>query len=126
MVIRSVNPSARRRGVMMTEMLVAMMLLVGTLLPVAYSFAKERQLARSSYEHAIAMEIVDGEMEALLAGEWHAFPAGTHVYHTDAGAATNLPPGRFLLTIERNHVRLEWRPAWKHSGGPVMREATAR
>ena len=39
--------------------------------------------------------------------------------------ATNLPPGRFLLTIAGNHVRLEWRPAWKHSGGTVVREATA-
>ena len=72
------------------------------------------------------MEIVDGEMETLLAGEWRAFPAGTHEYRIDAGAATNLPPGRFLLTIADRHVRLEWRPAWKHSGGPIVREAIAR
>lgn len=126
MVIRCANSSARRRGVMMTELLVAMMLLVGTLLPVAYSFAREKQLARSCYEHAVAMEIVDGEMETLLAGEWRAFPSGTREYPIDACAATNLPPGRFLLTITDNHVRLEWRPAAKHHGGPVVREANAR
>lgn len=126
MVIQCATSSGRRRGVMMTELLVAMMLLVGTLLPVAYSFAKEKRLARSCYEHAIAMEIVDGEMETLLAGEWRALPAGTHVYDIDACAATNLPPGRFLLTIQDNRVRLEWRPAEKHHGGPVVREAIAR
>jgi len=128
MVIRSTlisSPARRRRqsGALMVEMLVAVALLVGVLFPLAYSFATERRLARSYYQRAVAMEIVDGEMEALLAGQWRAFSPGTHDYPVQAGAATNLPPGRFTLTIEPGKLRLRWQPALRDRGGPVTREA---
>src|SRR6266436_6832239 len=121
MVIRglTVNRSARQRGALMTELLVAMALLVGALLPIAYSIASERRFARASYLHAVAMEIVDGETETLAAGEWRSFRPGVHEYQVHAGAVTNLPPGRFLLTVESGKVRLEWQPALKRQGGPV-------
>ena len=113
----------RQRGSLMVELLVALALVVGVLLPFAYSFVSERRLARASYQRAVAMEIVDGEMEALLAGEWRAFPPGTHDYPVHAGAATNLPPGRFILTVQPGKLRLRWQPALKDHGGPVTREA---
>jgi len=75
---------------------------------------------------AVAMEIVDGEMEVLAAGEWRAYPAGSHDYQVRAGALTNLPPGRFLLTIQPPKVRLEWRPQAKDNGGAIMREAVLK
>jgi hypothetical protein len=100
-----------------------MAILAGVLLPLAYSFVSERRLARSCYQRAVAMEIVDGEMEALLAGEWRAFSPGTHDYVVHAGAATNLPPGRFLLSVQPGKLRLRWQPALKDHGGPVTREA---
>ena len=118
---------APRRGSMEVKVgaliLVAVALLVGVLFPLAYSFATERRLARSYYQRAVAMEIVDGEMEALLAGQWRAFSPGTHDYPVQAGAATNLPPGRFTLTIEPGKLRLRWQPALRDRGGPVTREA---
>ena len=107
----------------MVELLVAMALVVVILLPFAYSFTAERRIALASYQRAVAMEIVDGEMEALVAGEWRAFPPGTHDYHVHAGAATNLPPGHFILTVQPGKVRLHWQPALKDHGGPVTREA---
>jgi hypothetical protein len=113
----------RRRGSLMVELLVALALVIGVLLPLAYSFVSERRLARAYYQRAVAMEIVDGEMEVLLAGQWRAFPPGTHDYHVNAGAATNLPPGRFILTIQPDKLRLRWQPAVKDRGGPVTREA---
>ena len=58
-----------------------------------------------------------------MAGEWRAFPPGTHDYHVHAGAATNLPPGRFILTVQPSKVRLHWQPDRKDHGGPVTREA---
>ena len=70
----------RQRGSLMVELLVALAFLVGVLFPLAYSFVSERRLARAYYQRAVAMEIVDGEMEALLAGQWRAFPPGTHDY----------------------------------------------
>ena len=113
--------SARQRGALGIELLVAVAILLSALLPLAYSLASEKRFARASYQHAVAMEIVDGEMEALAAGEWRAFSPGVHEYAVHAGAATNLPPGKFLLTIEPNKVRLEWQPAGKPRAA-VVRE----
>ena len=116
----------RERATLITELLVAMALLTGALLPLAYSVRSEKRLARASYQRAVAMEIVDGEMEILAAGEWRAYPAGSHDYQVRAGALTNLPPGRFVLTIQPPRVRLEWRPEAKDNGGAIVREAVLK
>ncbi len=112
----------RLNGSLMVELLVAMALLTGTLLPLAYSLVSERRLARAAYQRAVAMEIVDGEMEVLSAGDWRAFSPGTRPYAVHAAAATNLPPGQFLFTVGPDRLRLEWRPAIKRHGGAVIRE----
>ena len=121
-----VIPKRNQAAFLMVELLVALALVAAVLLPLAYSFAAERRLALASYQRAVAMEIVDGEMEALAAGEWRAFPPGTHDYRVHAGAATNLPPGRFILTVQPGKLRLRWQPALKDHGGPVTREATLK
>ena len=114
---------AAQRGMLMVELLVAIALLAGAVLPLAYSIASEKRYARALYQRAVAIEIVDGELEALAAGEWRAFTNGVQPYPVRAAALTNLPPGTFLLTLTDKNVRLEWRPAIKHHGGPVVREA---
>ena len=113
-------------GSLMIELLVAMALLTGALLPVAYSITSEKRYARACYQRAVAMEIVDGEMETLVAGEWRAFNPGQSEYKVNAGSATNLPPGRFLLTVQEKKVRLEWIPTVKQHGGAVVREAVIK
>lgn len=122
-MVTSTNQAARTRGSLMAELMVAIAMLMAVMLPIAYSFNAESRLARSYYTHAVAMEIVDGEMEVLQAGEWRAFTPGTHPYQVRAEALTNLPPGEFTLTLQTNKIRLEWQPALKQYGGPVSREA---
>ena len=124
MVIQFRTRLARERGTLMTELLVAMAILLVALMPLAYSLVGEKAVARSYYQRAVAMEIVDGEMEVLLAGGWKNYALGSHDYSIRAGAATNLPPGQFLLTVETNSLRLEWTPTVKHHGGHVVREVT--
>jgi len=126
MVILLPNKRQRQRASLMAEMMVAVAILMIAIVPVAYSFDAEKRAARATYDHAIAMEIVDGEMEVLLAGEWRAFTPGTHAYPVTAGALTNLPPGEFTLTLTTNTVRLEWKPSMTRRGGPVVREATLK
>ena len=126
MVISLSQTKARRRGALMAELVVATALLAGALLPLAYSIAVEKRLARAYYQRAVAIEIVDGEMEVLAAGEWRRFATGTQEYPVRANAATNLPPGRFLITVDSRKVKLEWRPAVKDHGGPVVREAVVK
>jgi hypothetical protein len=121
MVIQLTSKSTR--GSMMVELLVAIALLTGALLPIAYSFASEKRMVRAAYHRAAAMEIVDAETEILAAGEWKNFERGTHEYKVAALAATNLPQGRFLLTIEPKKFSLTWQPASKPSP-TVVREVT--
>lgn len=117
---------ASERGTLMTEMVVAMALLIFALMPLAYSFAKEQRYLRSCYQRAVAMEFVDGEMEVLLAGEWRAFKVGVQPYQPHGVALTNLPPGKFELTIAGPRLRLEWLPEVKDHGGKIVREANVK
>jgi hypothetical protein len=126
MVMRKRHRLAAKRGALMVELLVAMALLTGALLPVAYSFASEKRYARSIYQRAIAMEIVDGEAEVLAAGAWKHFTNGVFNYQVHAAAAANLPPGKFVLTVKPETLRLEWRPLVKNHGGPVVREVRVK
>jgi hypothetical protein len=116
----------RQRGVMMTEMVMAMAIVVIAMLPLAYSANSDARLFRVTYQRAVAMEIVDGEMEILAAGAWRHFPEGAHPYEVHARAAANLPAGQFQLTRTGRHLRLEWSSAKKHGIGPVVREVTVK
>ena len=126
MVIEHCQTCRRRQGSLLIELLIAMAILAGVLLPLAYSIAAERRFARAVYQRAVAVEIVDGETEVLAAGGWRAFSNGVVDYPIRAGAATNLPPGRFILTMTSDKLRLEWRPNVKQHGGPVVREVSRK
>jgi hypothetical protein len=108
-----------------TELIVGMAILVIAVLPIGYSLLNDARALRSTYQRAVAMEIVDGEIEILAAGQWRSFPEGTNTYPVHALAATNLPPGQFRLTRTGNHLRLDWRADPPRKGN-VMREVTVR
>jgi hypothetical protein len=116
------NSPRRAAGFVTLELVVAIGILSAVMLPLAYSIVQEQRLARSYYFRAVAIEIVDGEMETLVAGEWKAFHKGRQLYPVKAGAATNLPPGQFVLTLEAERIRLEWQPQKHRVGGAVVRE----
>jgi hypothetical protein len=107
---------------LLTELVIAIALMAMVVLPLAFGFSKEQKLCRAYYFQAVAMEIVDGEMELLKAGAWKKIPEGTGDYAIRAESATNLPPGRFLVTRKDRLVRLEWAPDKLGKGGRVVRE----
>lgn len=117
---------AKQSGMLMTEMVMAMSILVIAMLPLAYSSKSDARLFKATYQRAVAMEIVDGEMEILAAGTWHNFPEGTSTYPVHAGAAANLPAGQFQLTRKGQYLRLEWSSTKKQGIGPVVREVTVK
>ncbi len=110
-------------GSLTTEMVVAVSILALVLIPMAYAFQQEMRLCRSYYYEAVAMELVDGEMEILAAGEWRAFQPGVQAYAVSGEAARNLPLGRFTLAITNQTLRLEWRPSQRGQGRTIVREA---
>ena len=112
----------RQRGSLMTDLLFAVSILLIAFFPLALSFLSDQRLARAYYHRALATEIVDGEMEILAAGEWRSYPRGVQAYDPTGTARTNLPPGRFELTVGADSVRLSWTPARRNTGGPVARE----
>jgi len=104
------------------EAVVALGILALVMIPISFSFVSEHRACRASYDRAVAMELVDGEMEILRAGEWRQFPRGSRPYALTGAAAANLPPGRFILTVQERLLRLEWQPGAKDQGGKVTRE----
>ncbi len=113
----------RDEGWLVVELMIALSIIVIAMIPLAFSFRSEQKLLRANYHQAIAMEIIDGEMEILHAGQWREFMEGEHPYRVTAEAATNLPAGAFFLGRTGATIRLEWRPREKGRGGVVFREA---
>ena len=103
-------PSSSAAGFLNLELVVAIAILAAVLLPLGGAWWHETRLLRAYYRDAVAMEILDGEMELLAAGEWRSFTAGQHELKSTALAVKNLPPGKFFLTKDDQLIRLEWRP----------------
>jgi len=120
------HPMRRRRGALITEVVIAMGILTFAMLPLAFSIVREQKLTRAYFNRAIVMEIIDGEMEALMAGEWRVFRPGAQSYAVRAEAVRSLPPGKFVLTLDSDRVRLEWLPEKPGKGGKVVREAKVK
>ena len=105
-------------------MLVGLAILSLAIVPLGYSFARERQALKMEYFRSVANEIVDGEMEILAAGDWKNFSDGSQIYSVRANAAARLPAGHFQLTKIGNRLRLEWTPGEKRGVSTVAREIT--
>ena len=117
---------ANNRGMLMTELMVAIAILCVAVVPLGYSLVQDAHLHRANYQHAVAMEIVDGEIEILAAGEWRSLPEGTHPYSVHAAAAVNLPDGDFQVTRSSNRIRLQWEANERQGFGIVVREVTVK
>lgn len=123
---RSHKRQRARHGFLEVDMVVAMAILALALVPLGYSFARERQVLRIEYYHSVINEIVDGEMEILADGAASHFPDGTQTYTVHARAAVNLPPGHFQLTKNGDHLCLAWLPDAKSGVSAVVRETTIK
>jgi len=115
-----------RSGFLMVDLIVALAILSLAIMPLGFSFARERQILKIEYFRSVANEIVDGEMEILAAGDWKNFPDGAQSYTVHSRAAANLPPGHFQLTKTGNHLRLEWSSDNYRGIGAVVREVTVK
>ena len=59
----------RPRGFLEVDLLVGLAILSLAVVPLGFSFARERQVLKMEYFRSVANEIVDGEMEILAAGD---------------------------------------------------------
>lgn len=114
----------RETGSLITEIIVAIAILSIAALPLMSAVVVVQRSIRHSYQRAIAMEAIDGEMEILLAGGWRNYSQGPQPYELHGDAVKNLPPGHATLTINGRHVGLEWTP--DRAGGKIIREGDVR
>lgn len=111
-------------GFLQIDLAIGLILLSVAILPLGYSFMRERQTLHMEYTRALANEIVDGEMEVLAAGAANRLPDGTQAYTVQAQAAASLPPGHFELTKKDRYLRLAWMPDEADHVSAVVREIT--
>lgn len=114
----------RQRGFLQVDLLVGLAILTIALVPLGYSFARERQVLRIEYYRSVINEIVDGEMEIFAAGAAKTIPDGSQKIEVSSRAAANLPAGHFQLTKTGNHLRVEWLPDEKCGLNVIVRETT--
>jgi len=115
-----------QRAFLQIDLAVGLAILALAVVPLGYSFARERQALRNEYRRGVLVELVDGEMEILAAGAAKNLPAGTQNYSVSSRALEKMPPGRFQLTKTGGRLRLEWFPAEKAGVSAIVRETTLK
>lgn len=121
MVMRQ-HPIRSRHGFASMDLFLAMAIFLFGFFSVAYLSTRELKLARSGYYDAIAIALVDGELEVLAAGAWVTLPEGQSPYRSKSPTMESLPPGVFRATRTTGFIRLEWIPAGKGNGRHIVRE----
>jgi len=114
MVIRR-GKKTSRRGLLETDMVIAMALLFGAAIPLMCTFSSDARALRFGYDRAVAMECVDGELEVLAAGAWRNQPMGTNEIVLSGNAAKNLRPPTAKVIRQPDSIRVEWRPDSRRS-----------
>lgn len=112
------------RGILQMDLAAGLAILALAIVPLGFSFAKERQVLKMEYQRSVIVELVDGEMEILAAGAARNLPDGTQNLFVSSRAMEKLPPGHFQLNKTGSHLRLEWVPDKKCGISPVSREGT--
>ena len=124
------RPAARkspaRNGFLQFDLVVGLAILTIAIMPLGFSFQRERQMLRTEYYQGVINELVDGEMEIFAAGAARNLPDGTQKIPVTSRAAARLPDGHFQLTKSGNHLRVEWQPDEKCGIAPIVREATLK
>lgn len=120
MVIR--RPSRQRtRGALSVELVIALAMFLIAFVPLGVLATRESRLARSLYFRAVAGEILDGELEVLLAGGWKSLSPGTNDLFVRAEATNSLPPGRFVAVFDPPRLMVQWRAQKPHTGADTLR-----
>ena len=113
-----------QRGFLQIDLIVGLAILSIAILPLGYSFQRERKALQVECYRSVINELVDGEMEILAAGAAKNLPDGSQTLAVQSRAAEKLPAGHFQLTKSQNHLHLEWQADEKCGIRPVVRETT--
>ena len=121
MNIRPTTRLAKRLAFLQLDVAVAITVLALVFIPLSGSSSGDLDLARRQYFEAVALQLIDGEMDVLLAGERRKYTPGEHQIKPVGEAVQNLPEGEFVLTVHDQKLTLAWVPTKRAKWGRVER-----
>ena len=121
MNIRPTTRLAKRLAFLQLDVAIALTVLALVFIPLSVSSSGDLDLARRHYFEAVALQLIDGEMDVLLAGERRKYTTGEHRIKPVGEAVQNLPEGEFVLTVHDQKLTLAWVPTKRAKWGRVER-----
>ena len=121
MILSRTTRVAKCRAFLQLDVAVAITVLVLVFIPLSVSSSGDLDLARRHYFEAVALQLIDGEMDVLLAGERRKYTPGEHRITPVGEAVQNLPEGKFVLTVKQKQLTLTWVPTKRAKWGRVER-----
>jgi len=121
MILSRTTRVARCRAFLQLDVAVAITVLALVFIPLSISSSGDLDLARRHYFEAVALQLIDGEMDVLLAGERRKYTTGEHRITPVGEAVQNLPEGKFVLTVHDQKLTLAWVPTKRAKWGRVER-----
>ena len=121
MNIRPTTRLTNRLAFLQLDVAVAITFLALVFIPLSISSSGDLDLARRHYFEAVALQLIDGEMDVLLAGERRKYTTGEHRITPVGEAVQNLPEGEFVLTVHDQKLTLAWVPTKRAKWGRVER-----
>ena len=121
MNIRPTTRLTNRLAFLQLDVAVAITVLALVFIPLSVSSSGDLDLTRRQYFEAVALQLIDGEMDVLLAGERRKYTPGEHQIKPVGEAVQNLPEGEFVLTVHDQKLTLAWVPTKRVKWGRVER-----
>ena len=121
MILSRTTRVARCRAFLQLDVAVAITVLALVFIPLSVSSSGDLDLARRHYFEAVALQLIDGEMDVLLGGERRKYTTSEHRITPIGEAVQNLPEGEFVLTVHDQKLTLAWVPTKRAKWGRVER-----
>jgi|TARA_B100001250_G_C19779176_1_gene781018 hypothetical protein len=108
------------------DVVVAIAILMLVFIPLTVTSSGKLDLARRHHVEAVVLQLIDGEIDVLLAGEQKKYNFGEHRITPSGEAAEDLPKGEFILTLKEKQLSLAWVPVKLAKWGRIEREVNLK
>ena len=121
MNIRRTTRLVKRLAFLQLDVAIAITVLALVFIPLSVSSSGDLDLARRHYFEAVALQLIDGEMDVLLAGEHRKYTPGEHRIKPVGESVQNLHEGEFVLSVQHEKLTMAWMPKKLDKWGRVER-----
>ena len=126
MTLRPTSRLAKHLAFIQLDLMLAVSILMLLFIPFGVTSSGKLDLARRQHFEAVALQMIDGELDVLLAGERQKYLLGEHKITPPGEAVKTLPVGEFILIVKEKQLYLAWVPEKEAKWGRVEREVTLK